>query len=244
MMMIQVIVYSSPYTLKNMVMKFNELPAGEIEFSSREIDEQIQRILLDPAFVMSNILKSFLLFIVEQTLSGHSDWLKEYTIAVNVLNKSSDFKPRESGIVRIHAGRLRRALHHYYHHGGARDPIIISIPKGAYVPVFSNIAPKTIAEENIERTRLSQKHFVIAVLPFKHLNNDLSNSFTDGLCMQLSNELMHLENFSVVAYQLGRHLLQKNDDVREVASIIDAQYIVTGDIQSGIDRIRINVQII
>ena len=40
--------------------------------------------------------------------------LKEYTIAVNVLDKPTNFKPQDNSIVRIHAGRLRRALNHFY----------------------------------------------------------------------------------------------------------------------------------
>src|SRR5215831_14749081 len=131
-------------------MKFNEIPAIEIEFSPDEIHSQLRKIFLDPAFRGSDILKQFLLFIVEQTLSGHSNWLKEYTIAVKVLNKPVDFKPQESGIVRIHAGRLRRALHRYYQYN-MHDPIVISIPKGSYVPAFKDSATIT-TEENAEDT--------------------------------------------------------------------------------------------
>ena len=32
---------------------------------------------------------------------------------------------------------MRRALEHYYLTAGADDPIIITIPKGAYVPAFT-----------------------------------------------------------------------------------------------------------
>jgi len=39
--------------------------------------------------------------------------------------------------VRIEAGRIRRALAHYYLVAGLPDPVIIDIPKGAYVPHFA-----------------------------------------------------------------------------------------------------------
>src|SRR5689334_19935434 len=118
-------------------MKYDLLRA-DVKFSKEEIDIQLQKILRNPRFMGSDILKRFLTFIVDQTLMGHSDWLKEYTIGVKVLNKPIDFKPQENGIVRIHAGRLRRALHHYYQQTGTRDAIYISIPKGGYIPTFSN----------------------------------------------------------------------------------------------------------
>jgi hypothetical protein len=49
-------------------------------------------------------------------------------------------------IVRIHAGRLRRALKEYYYDAGKNDPIVIEIPKGSYIPVFQ---PKNKIENNL-----------------------------------------------------------------------------------------------
>src|ERR1700748_1525659 len=118
-------------------MKSETSNSVEAKLSRDTINQQLQKIFLDPLFMNSEILRKFLLFIVDQTLTGHADWLKEYTIGVNVLNKPADFTPQENGIVRIHAGRLRRALHHYYKETGILDSIHISIPKGRYVPVFA-----------------------------------------------------------------------------------------------------------
>ena len=39
--------------------------------------------------------------------------------------------------VRLEAGRVRRALERYYLVAGQADPVLIEIPKGAYVPVFT-----------------------------------------------------------------------------------------------------------
>ena len=84
------------------------------DMSKEIINHQLQKIISDPIFAVSNILRRFLSFIVEETLAGHSNQLKEYTIGVKVLNKPTDFQPQKDAIVRIHAGRLRRALSHYY----------------------------------------------------------------------------------------------------------------------------------
>ena len=223
------------------IMKNDEL-LPELKFSKEEIHSQLQKIFVDPRFMGSDILKRFLTFIVDQTLMGHSDWLKEYTIGVKVLNKPIDFKPQECGIVRIHAGRLRRALHHYYEQAGANDFIYISIPKGGYIPIFSSTAES--AEENIEGKSLLSKPAVIAVFPFNQLNNRLSNSFTHGLCQQLTNSLMHFENFSMIAYPVVQNLFERYNDIKEIASMFEMQYIITGNIQLTKDRIRINVQMI
>src|SRR5450631_4052529 len=110
-------------------------------FSETRIQEQLQRIFLCPAFSVSDILRRFLTHIVHETLAGRSNTIKEYTIAVNVLNKPVSFKPQHDAIVRIHAGRLRRALNYYYKESGLNDEIEISVPKGSYVPVMGKRHP-------------------------------------------------------------------------------------------------------
>jgi len=105
-------------------------------YSKGEILHQLQLIFADQTFAVSDILKRFLSFIVEETLEGRSNQIKEYTIGVNVLNKPHSFNPSQDAIVRIHAGRLRRALHYYYKGAGASDSIRIEMPKGSYLPYF------------------------------------------------------------------------------------------------------------
>lgn len=73
---------------------------------------------------------------VRETLEGKGENLKEYVIATDVLNKSSDFNPQLDAVVRIHAGRLRNLLDKYYLEAGINDPVKISIPKGRYIPLF------------------------------------------------------------------------------------------------------------
>ena len=87
-------------------------------FPEAEIREQLNRILSTPAFKNSRVLSGFLEFVVEETLAGRDQEIKEYTIGVHVLSRDSDFNPQLDAIVRIHAGRLRRALKEYYHETG------------------------------------------------------------------------------------------------------------------------------
>src|SRR3954451_5221818 len=118
-------------------------PVTGTRLSKEVINQQLERIFLDPLFLNSPILKKFLSFIVDQALLGNANLLKEYTIAVNVLDKPTNFKPQENSIVRIHAGRLRRALNHYYNAREVPEPVFISVPLGTYVPVFAMNESKT-----------------------------------------------------------------------------------------------------
>src|SRR5918994_1237164 len=88
-------------------------------FSRDQILRQVETILKNPIFANAEILKQFLVFIVNETLNGNSNRLKEYTIGVNVLSKPVHFNTQECGIVRIHAGRLRRSLKNYYDSAGS-----------------------------------------------------------------------------------------------------------------------------
>ncbi|RUU01460.1 hypothetical protein EOD23_21455, partial [Mesorhizobium sp. USDA-HM6] len=75
--------------------------------------------------------------VVEETLAGRGGRIKAYSIAVEVFGRGESFDAQTDPIVRIEAGHLRRALERYYLTSGHADPILITIPKGGYVPVFT-----------------------------------------------------------------------------------------------------------
>jgi len=228
-------------------------PVAGTKLPKEAIYQQMERIFLDPLFLNSTILKKFLSFIVDQYLLGNSNMLKEYTIAVNVLDKPSNFKPQENSIVRIHAGRLRRALNHFYNAKETPEPVYISVPLGSYVPVFTKCDSKTQAYlSNGDRILTSKnnrilidKSAVVAVIPFRHLqDNELENLLTDGLGEQLSTALMEFKKFSVIAYYTMRNVCEKITDIGEIAAALGAQYIVAGTIQTQGNRFRIHIQMI
>ena len=105
------------------------------EASDSLIRAQLVRLLSSELFSRSDRLSSFLKFIVEQTLSGHGDTLKEQVIATELYGKGPDFNTAADPIVRVDARRLRDRLREYYA-SAPRDPVVISVPKGSYTPVF------------------------------------------------------------------------------------------------------------
>ncbi|KQU54276.1 hypothetical protein ASG72_01085 [Bosea sp. Leaf344] len=123
-------------------MGHNPLPEGSAVLTAPEKSGErperaaLARVLGSDAFRSAPKLSAFLSYIVETELAGRGAELKGYTIAVEALGRSSDFDPQTDPIVRVEAGRLRKALAHYYAHEGADDPLRIAIPLGAYVPQF------------------------------------------------------------------------------------------------------------
>ncbi len=104
--------------------------------SIREIRAALDRVLASPPFPNSPQLLAFLRFVVEAALKGEVDHIKGYTIAVEALGRDQSFDPQTDPIVRVEAGRLRRALQQYYAGPGVDDPVIIDLPLGGYIPEF------------------------------------------------------------------------------------------------------------
>ena len=104
--------------------------------SPENVRSQLERVLRSATFSQAYRLRNFLQFIVKSALLGEYDRIKETSIAVAVFEKSPSFDPREEPIVRVEARRLRAKLSVYYETEGALDPVIIHLPKGAYVPFF------------------------------------------------------------------------------------------------------------
>jgi len=104
---------------------------------------QLERILTSVLFVDAQRASSFLSFIVERTLDGRTSEIKESIIAIEVLGRSPSFDSKTDPIVRVEAARLRDRLREYYDRYARADDVLISVPKGAYVPQFVEREPQT-----------------------------------------------------------------------------------------------------
>ncbi len=86
-------------------------------------------------FLRSERLSAFLRYVVEETLRGDGGGLKEAVIGREVYGRGTDFDTAADPIVRVDARRLRDKLREYYAESPG-DPILITLQKGNYVPVF------------------------------------------------------------------------------------------------------------
>jgi serine/threonine-protein kinase len=99
--------------------------------------EQLDRVLSSSVFRRADRSSALLRFIVEQTLDGQADRLKEYTLGSEALGRGQSFDPRTDPVVRAEASRLRTRLEQYYKTIGLADPVLLILPKGNYVPQFT-----------------------------------------------------------------------------------------------------------
>ncbi|MGC4050211.1 MAG: helix-turn-helix domain-containing protein [Paludibaculum sp.] len=78
-------------------------------------------------------MRNVLLYLATHGVEKPGKPVKEFEIATNALGRGDDYDPRSDSTVRVVASRLRSKLAEYYTQEGVADPVIITIPKGAYV---------------------------------------------------------------------------------------------------------------
>jgi hypothetical protein len=112
--------------------------------SEDSIREELNRVLASHEFRTSKRSQDFLRYVVENTLNGHADMLKERTIGIEVFGRATSYDPSDDATVRVKAGEVRKRLGLYYSDQGAQSTLRIELPSGTYVPEFRPVhAPAT-----------------------------------------------------------------------------------------------------
>jgi hypothetical protein len=111
---------------------------------ARGIPEALVRTALDhvlqsQGFRSSRRSQEFLRYVVERTLEGQADALKERSIGIAVFGRPSSYDPSDDATVRVKAGEVRKRLSLYYASEGRLDQVRIDLPHGAYVPEFHRV---------------------------------------------------------------------------------------------------------
>ena len=210
--------------------------------------QQLDKILTSPHFVNSPNLLNFLRFIVEKTLAGESADIKGYTVATQVLGRKADFDPNLDPIVRILAGRLRRALEQYYLVEGKSDPVIIDVPRGAYVPLFRSPSRKGMG---VVISELRQQGLAlpsgpsVAIMPLLNLTgNRQQEYFTEGLAEELTSELARYQDLRVIAYQSTRRWKDQKIDPRAAGQDLGVRFLVGGSIRKAARTVKIDLHVV
>ncbi len=99
---------------------------------------QLEHVLASAPFRTSEIHRTLLSYLVERSLAGAGDSLKEYTVGLEVFRKPESYDPRQESTVRMHVARLRQKLAEYYQTEGASDSLVIGLPKGGFKIAFTS----------------------------------------------------------------------------------------------------------
>ncbi len=117
-------------------------PALCSEAEREAIQQQLERMLADPLFRNSRRYPNLLRFLVERTLQGQTEDLKERTLGIVVFDRKPDYDTTLDPVVRTTAGEVRKRIAQYYHEPGRQNEIRIDLPVGSYVPEIRMPVPE------------------------------------------------------------------------------------------------------
>lgn len=171
-----------------------------------------------------------------------------YTVGVKAFDRPADFDPQTDPIVRIQAGRLRRALHDYYSDNGTSDPIYIDLPKGGYVPTFQHNEDSRqlrsqdrseLAVDDPPGSNPVAKEISIAVLPLVPLTDSPEDAYTaDGLTEELAIALNRFAELTVIGPL--NNIRDQQVDPGQIGREYGATFLLQGTVRRQDAKIRIS----
>jgi TolB-like protein/Flp pilus assembly protein TadD len=217
---------------------------SELNIDAERAAKHLNRILASKSFRQADRLKRFLRFIVDETVAGRAEGLKEFSVGVEVFDRDTSFDPRSDPIVRVQARRLRAQLDRYYLEDGAQDELVFEVPKGGYAVVFKHVRPgRGGAPKRTAAPLLINRNTVLA-FPYSDLSpaGDLK-FFCDGLTQEMIHSLTRMEAIRLVGWN-GLRPIDAEGDLREAASNFNAAILITGSVRRSEHGVRVTTNLI
>jgi hypothetical protein len=117
------------------------IPRSEEE--KDEIRKQMQRLLNTAHFKNSRRYPRLFRFIVEETLEGRGEFLKERLLGVQVFGRPPGYDTASDPIVRVTIAEIRKRIAQYYHEESHESEMRIELMPGRYEPEFFPGKPTT-----------------------------------------------------------------------------------------------------
>ena len=118
------------------------------EAEKEQVREQMNRLLETHHFKNSRRYPALLRFIVEETLEGRGEYLKERLLGIRVFDRPPDYDTATDPIVRVTIAEIRKRIAQYYHDEEHDAEIRIELLPGRYTPEF-RASRDTIADRSI-----------------------------------------------------------------------------------------------
>jgi len=239
-----------------------------------EIRTALDHVLASPAFVNAGRLSRMLRFVVERSLEGQGDQLKEYVLGIEVFDRPQEYDPRLDSIVRVEARRLRAKLAEYYEGDGAGDLLRIRLAKGGYAPTFERVsAPDaaTVPSRPAVRRRIhlalaiagavllaaaayvwptlgrpaSDKVVTVAVLPFHVFSGrDDDRRLADRLADGVTAELARISSLGVAAHTSASQYRDPQRSVGDIGRALGVRVVMEGTAHVDGPMVRLEVRLV
>src|ERR1700716_4073925 len=112
------------------------------------IREHVDEIVASPAFKGSRRGQELLKHIIEKSLSGQFEELKERTLGVDLFGRPPAYNTTEDAVVRVAACDVRKRLTHFYAEPGPGWEVRSDLPPGSYIFAFQR-STREISHEAI-----------------------------------------------------------------------------------------------
>jgi TolB-like protein/Flp pilus assembly protein TadD len=228
---------------------------------SEEIRRALRQILCSRGFAEAERLRQLLTWLVEESLNGRADQIKESLIALEVFGRGSDWNPQSDALVRVQVRNLRHHLDRYYASEGTEDPVRLTIPKGRYAPHFTWSKPPppeapptpmpparawkipasaivtlmtvtTLALFAAFWYRRPAPPLRLAVLPFENLSGQPGYDYlAAGLTEELTAMLARTPALRVAAIPAGRSTMGQEPE--ELAHRLGVRYLLSGSLRQA-----------
>ncbi len=97
---------------------------------------ELDRVLASPVFRTSRRCQNLLRSIIEHTITGDVNRLKERGLGIEVFSRPPDYDTSQDPIVRASAAEVRKKLAQYYQEAGHESKTRIELPPGSYLAEF------------------------------------------------------------------------------------------------------------
>jgi hypothetical protein len=101
-----------------------------------QVRRQMERLLETAHFRNSRRYPALFRFIVEETLEGRGEFLKERLLGVRVFNRPADYDTADDPIARVTIAEIRKRIAQYYHEEAHETEMRIELMPGRYEPEF------------------------------------------------------------------------------------------------------------
>jgi hypothetical protein len=133
--------------------QFEVVEAGASAGTSEERQALVERVLRSRSFEKSARLREFLGFTCRRALEECGADVHEQDIGCAVFGRPADYDTSVDNIVRVNASQLRKKLEQYFAGEGAAERLVLTLPKGRYVPDFHEraVEPAAVAAPAAEQ---------------------------------------------------------------------------------------------
>jgi adenylate cyclase len=221
-----------------------EIPANTVgAVPASAVCQQLARIVGSQQFISSARLCRFLTHIVNRTIRGDLGSLKEFSIAIDVFDRTSNYDPNIDATVRVEARRLRAKLKEYYEGPGRSDPVLIALRPGSYVPIFRRLDTRPSAEREQVGATIEPRRVSVAVLPFVNMSPEPEQDyFCDGMTEEILNSLTLGSGLNVIARTSAFQFKGASADIREVGRRLGADLVIEGSVRKAGEQLRITAR--